>query len=691
MNNYIKILLSEFNKNNISYVHWKSNLNIDKALEGEDDLDILVSKTDTENVKNIFKSLNVIRAYSKKDKWQKEIYHYIGCDETSLKLIHVHLHYSLEVGYDFDKRYNLPIVDNYIKDCFLYKDIVYLPQLEKEYILIVLRLILKNAFIPFILQSPVRQIKTIINQKKGIILGSGYKEFEDLRLNINREELSVVLKQLIPSISFELFKLLENILINNNSFTSYIKGARILSKRIDQTKSHNNFISFYKSFIRIIPVKYKILKMIIFKTPKTHSKTPENGGRTIAFIGGDGAGKSTNIQTLYNILSSHFHTKQIHLGRPKRTIIGNILWYLQRFLKKVGSKNISAAIYYFGIAIDRLKTYKEACKMRDKGAIVLLDRIPHKDIVHMDCPRIHHINKHRKFIKWLSVIEKKIYNQIENVDLIIVLKLDPKIALERRPEDDAAELLKRSGNIWGQNWNKSDGSVIEIDSSIPLKSVQTKVLEHAWNKLNKKFIRFEIIGLPGSGKSTITKKLKIQFKANTNIILKKHPKIFFSVLIFNLPQVISIYFKSKKYKYVLNFVLLQITLKLIKNSIKLKKNLSSENYIFDQGPLFQLAMGIKEKLWDDLKFQKQSLDLLSGYLDFVVYLEAPHDVSWQRVKEREQSHQLKEGEYNVFIEFCQKYQEIFSRMTNNNSFKTMTYDTSNDSIEKIINEINLIK
>jgi thymidylate kinase len=691
MNNYIKILLSEFNKNNISYVHWKSNLNIDKALVGEDDLDILVSKTDTEKVKNIFKSLKVIRAYSKKDKWQKEIYHYIGCDEIGLKLIHVHLHYSLEVGYDFDKRYNLPIVDNYIKDCFLYKDIVYLPQLEKEYILIVLRLILKNAFIPFILQSPFRQIKTIINQKKGVILGSGYKEFEDLKSNIDRQELSIVLKQMIPSISFDVFKILENILINNNSFTSYIKGARILSKRIDQTKSHNDFISFYKSFIRIIPVKYKILKKIIFKTPKTHSKTPENGGRIIAFIGGDGAGKSTNIQTLYNILSSHFHTRQIHLGRPKRTIIGNFLWYLQRFLKKVGSKNISASIYYFGIAIDRFNTYKEARTLRDKGAIVLLDRIPHKDIIHMDCPRIHHINKHRKFIKWLSAIEKKIYSQIENADLIIVLKLDPKIALERRPEDNAAELLKRSGNVWDQIWNKSDGSVIEIDSSISLKSVQSKVLEHAWNQLNKKFIRYEIIGLPGSGKSTITKKLQFQLKANTNITLKKYPKIFFSVLIFNFPQIISIYFKSKKYKYVLNFILLKITLKLIENSIKLKKNLSSNNYIFDQGPLFQLAMGIKENLWDDFKFQKKSLNLLTEYLDCVIYLGAPDEVLWKRVKEREQSHQLKEGEYKVFIEFCQNYQEIFSRIKNNNSFKTITYDTSNNSIEKIINEISLIK
>jgi len=60
INNFIKGFLLELNNNKVSYVHWKSNLNIDKALFGSDDLDILVSEKDFPIIQKIFKKLNII-------------------------------------------------------------------------------------------------------------------------------------------------------------------------------------------------------------------------------------------------------------------------------------------------------------------------------------------------------------------------------------------------------------------------------------------------------------------------------------------------------------------------------------------------------------------------------------------------------------------------------------------------------
>ena len=47
----IEGLLQQLEKENINYVHWKSNTNIKDALKGVDDLDILVDSKDKDQYK----------------------------------------------------------------------------------------------------------------------------------------------------------------------------------------------------------------------------------------------------------------------------------------------------------------------------------------------------------------------------------------------------------------------------------------------------------------------------------------------------------------------------------------------------------------------------------------------------------------------------------------------------------------
>ena len=78
MSDFMQVFLEALDKENIKYVHWKSNTNIDKALSGEDDLDILVDPNKKNEIYHLFKELKIIRGYSEKDSWQNEIFHY--CD-----------------------------------------------------------------------------------------------------------------------------------------------------------------------------------------------------------------------------------------------------------------------------------------------------------------------------------------------------------------------------------------------------------------------------------------------------------------------------------------------------------------------------------------------------------------------------------------------------------------------------------
>jgi hypothetical protein len=97
----------------------------------------------------------------------------------------------------------------------------------------------------------------------------------------------------------------------------------------------------------------------------------------------------------------------------------------------VGRKlTFSSALHFLSLAYNRKNAFKRAQRLRAKGAIVLLDRIPLEGITAMDCPRVHLVanGKYKKLIE----LEKKLYAKIHGVDALFVLKLNPEIALKRR-------------------------------------------------------------------------------------------------------------------------------------------------------------------------------------------------------------------------------------------------------------------
>jgi thymidylate kinase len=476
--NSIKKILNAFEENNIDYVHWKSNTNIEQALSGADDLDILVDPLKKKEVYRLFKKQNIIRGFSKKDAWQNEIFHYFGMDIEKKELVHIHLHFLLEVGYDVDKSVNLPIIQKYIDSKIKYK-YVYIPSVENEYILLIIRLLLKNAFIPFIMMLPTAQLKMYKKQKDGVVTGSAYLEYIDLNNRLDRDKLSNALDETFPFIEKTFFYECEKVIKENNSLNQYFLYSKKLKKMLSPYSYHGEMKSFFISFTRIN--KGRLDKFL--KNKINSKKIPENGGRIFAFVGGDGAGKSTNIEKLQNILNKHFYVKTIHIGRPKLHIIGNLLLIISKISKILGLKDLRQALIYLAIAYGRKKEFQEALKIKSNGGIVILDRIPLDGVTSMDCPRIHTI-KNNKF-NWLSKIEKDMHKMIEGVDELIVLKLNPTIALERRPEDDPDELLIRSGQIWDKDFSHIEHShVINTENSFDF--VEKRILNIVWNAICQK-------------------------------------------------------------------------------------------------------------------------------------------------------------------------------------------------------------
>jgi len=148
-------------------------------------------------------------------------------------------------------------------------------------------------------------------------------------------------------------------------------------------------------------------------------------------------------------------------------------------------------------ARDRYWTYVTARRMAQKGYIVFLDRLPIPKIQIMDGPQIaQFVNKlaegpytglrwapreSHPIVKFLVKLEESFYRQIVAPEITIVLRIDPEMAVKRKPEENADMVRRRSKEIMAIDWEGE--SVRLFDSGEPLDEVRNAQKDLLWAEL----------------------------------------------------------------------------------------------------------------------------------------------------------------------------------------------------------------
>ena len=68
-------------------------------------------------------------------------------------------------------------------------------------------------------------------------------------------------------------------------------------------------------------------------------------------------------------------------------------------------------------------------------------------------------------LKFLARLEKSYYQQIRLPDFLIVLKLDPEVAVQRKVDETQVSVRARSSEVWGLDWGKMSASVVDASQS----------------------------------------------------------------------------------------------------------------------------------------------------------------------------------------------------------------------------------
>jgi thymidylate kinase len=464
-------LCREFENEKVVYCHWKSNAAISRSASGDNDLDLLVDRASADRFIAILCRFGFKQMRIPSKKLFPGVLDYFGYDKESDKLVHVHAHFQLVLGHDATKNYHLPIEKPYLESSF--QDTLFrIPAPEFEFIVFVIRMVLKHS------------TWDVILARQGNLSAGEQQELEYLQAQVDQSKNYGILKKCLPCMHAELFDACLRSLQRGCPYWIRIKAGRELQKSL---KAHARRPQISDLYLRLWRPLVGTIKSRVLKYKPL--KRTNSGGLMVAIVGGDGSGKSTVVEGLYSWLSPRFATIKIHMGKPNWSLSTTLVRGVLKIGRSVGLYPFSRApiqattspnsstfpgyptlIRAVCTARDRYHAYVKARRFANKGGIAICDRLPLPQVKFMDGPQVEQMAATysapaNRFVSFLAKLEKKYYESILPPELMIMLRVDPETAVQRKTDEDAVFVRARSALVWEMDWHQVSAQIVDANQS----------------------------------------------------------------------------------------------------------------------------------------------------------------------------------------------------------------------------------
>ena len=207
----------------------------------------------------------------------------------------------------------------------------------------------------------------------------------------------------------------------------------------------------------------------------------------------------------------------------------------------------------------------------------------------------------------------------------------------------------------------------------------------------------EVIGPAGAGKTTLVQALcqrNINFQPDFRLSKMRKIPIFISNTLFLLPTFLGQYRSSRWFnrRETRSMVYLVAGLHVLGQ----QASNSDRVTILDHGPIYRLAFlrELGPEITKSQRYKSWWTNLLNQWIDtidVIIWLDAPNDILWERIRSRDWQHSIKEKHEHEAFEFLSRYRTSFEQTiaegVADHHPMLLHFDTYQNSLEKIVDEV----
>jgi hypothetical protein len=486
-------VLNDLHRQRISYCYWKSSRRVHLILAGDGDLDLLVARQDQHRIEALLlrRGLKLFPCVSGRD--HPAVVSFLGYDEPSGKLVHVHLHFRLVSGERLLKNYRIPWEDHLLARAMHHPTLpILILDPRSEALLSVVRACLELRW-----TDPVTLRHWEVTRQKFAL------DREALIAQVDEEALRQHAAELFgdgPKSEDLAHRVVE---------AFYDRGAlnpaplrRRVEAHFSAQRSYNAFEYRLRAIGRVALWLAGGLNKSLLHWPRPWSRRAPGGGCVVAMIGVDGSGKSTAVSTMRSWLGAEIDTMPIYFGtgdgRPSF-----LLWPLKLVMpilqssfrtKPKGSSHgdvssrppgllYALLLTGWAMVVAREKRIKllSARRAANRGLIVLADRYPQDEILGFnDGPLLHRLQTVPAFLRGIEARAYALSRRLPP-DLVIKLMVSPSTAKRREPNMDLEVIRDRVASM--ERLAFPGARVVCVDAEQPLPVVIGKIKHEIWRQL----------------------------------------------------------------------------------------------------------------------------------------------------------------------------------------------------------------
>ncbi len=485
----LRDVLADFHRARIRYCYWKSSRSIHAVLRGESDLDLLIGQADQHNAEMILLARDFKRFPMLANRDHPSISSFLGYDESSGRIIHIHVHIRLIVGKRLLKNYRLPWEDIVLARSLLHPvlQIRMLDPAVEAVLLAVRGCVELRRSDPVALRS-WRALKSKFALDRAAVAARVHRPIlHDLATTLLNRELADMLVAAIFS---------------SRELEDHGRFRRCIVSYLAPFRTHNGCEACLRGSWRALLWGAGNMNRRFFLLPRPWCRRAPGGGRVIAIVGVDGSGKTTVVSAVRAWLGPEIDVIPIYFGtgegRPSTLLRPfKLMVPLARRLfatKPRGASHGAVSdqppgrlyglllmVWATIVAGEKRGKLLAARRGAQRGLVVVTDRYPQNEIEAFNdgplLPRLSGVPR------WLRRYESSTYALAQRLPPDLVVKLDvlAETAARREPDMDPAIIDKRIGDL--QRLTFAGARIVHVDAEQARVDVLRAVKREIWRLL----------------------------------------------------------------------------------------------------------------------------------------------------------------------------------------------------------------